>query len=257
MKGRSQKYRWFGNVLLFIMAISCATPAGLEEKRKQAEASRLLGEAYLAQENYTSALREFLKAEQIYSGDPYLYNGLGLAYMAKNQLGLAIKSFEKAIDIKPDYAPARNNLGTAYLAAKDWDQAIVCFSELTGDLLYATPHFPLSNLGLAYYNKRDFRRAEANYLKALELRPDFVLALRGLGRTYIAMGRIAAAVQAFEKAVRLAPQSSQTHFDLGHAYRLLKQYDRARNAFREVLELAPDAPIAEEARKELEAIVDF
>jgi len=256
MKGRRRRYRWFGSVLLFIMVLSCATPAGLEEKRKQEEASRFLGEAYLAQENYTAALREFLKARQIYADDPYLYNDLGLTYMAKNQLGLAIESFQKAVDMKPDYAPAKNNLGTAYLAAKKWDQAIACFSELTADLLYATPHFPLSNLGLAYFNKRDYKRAEANYLKALELRPGFVLALRGLGKTYLATGKVSDAALTFEKAVRLAPRSFQIYFDLGHAYRLLRQYEKARNAFDKVLELAPDTPIAGEAGKELEAIPD-
>ena len=160
MKSRRHKHRWLRHALLAILVVSCATPASLEDKRKQEEASRLLGEAYLAQQNYTAALREFLKAEQIYSKDPYLYNDLGLTYMAKNQLNLSIESFQTAIKLKPDYSPAKNNLGTAYLAKKDWEQAIACFSELTEDLLYATPHYPLSNLGLAYFNKRDYKLAE-------------------------------------------------------------------------------------------------
>jgi len=139
--------------LIFCIA-SCA--ANVEVRKKQEEASRNLGEAYMQQRDFSSALREFLKAEKIYSKDPLLQNDFGLAYMAKGRLDLAVKHFKKAVKLKPDYAPARNNLGTAYLAKKEWDVAIACFKEIVDDVLYATPHYPLTNLGWAYYNKQEY-----------------------------------------------------------------------------------------------------
>lgn len=241
---------WLLCVLVLFLAGSCATSAGLEERKRQEEASRLLGEAYLAQGDYTPALREFLKAEKLYSKDPYLHNDLGLAYMAKNELDLALDHYKKAVNIKPDYAPARNNLGTAYLAKKDWDEAIECFEALTGDLLYATPHYPLSNLGLAHYHKKAFGRAEMYYLQALAQKPNFVLALRGLGRTYTAMGRIPEALKAIETAVKQSPLSPQLQFDLGRVYSLSRDYPKARHAFEKVIELAPGTPLAAEAKEE-------
>jgi type IV pilus assembly protein PilF len=99
--------------------------------------------------------------------------------------------FEKAVQLKPDYSLAKNNLGSAYMARQEWDKAIPVLTEVTGDLLYATPHYPLANLGWAYYNKGDYDKAQ-NYLKeALDLKPDFFIAQLNLGRTYLATGRLA------------------------------------------------------------------
>jgi len=237
--------------LVFFIA-SCA--ANIEVRKKQEEASRNLGEAYMQQRDFSSALREFLKAEKIYSKDPYLQNDLGLAYMAKGRLYLAIKHFKKAVKLKPDYAPARNNLGTAYLAKKEWDVAIVCFKEIVDDVLYATPHYPLTNLGWAYYNKQEYELAEKYYHNALKLEPNFIIALRGLGRTYMAMERSADAVAILEKAVKNYPRSAESYFYLAKAYSLSGEYKKAINAYKKVIDLAPDSAIAREAEKEAEKI---
>jgi Tfp pilus assembly protein PilF len=240
------------SLFLIFCIVSCAT--NIEVLKKQEEASRNLGEAYMQQRNFSSALREFLKAEKLYSKDPYLQNDLGLAYMAKDRLDLAIKHFKKAVKLKPDYAPARNNLGTAYLANKEWDVAIACFKEIIDDILYATPHYPLTNLGWAHYNKKEYELAEKYYSDALRLEPNFVIALRGLGRTYIAMERAADAVAMLEKTVKKYPRSAESYFYLAKAYSLSGEYKKAISAYNKVVELAPDSPLAVDAQKEAEKI---
>jgi len=235
-------------IMLFLM-VSCT--ANLEIRKKQEEASRELGEAYMVQGNYTLALKELLKAEELYSNDAYLHNDLGLVYGAKKRFDLAINHFKKAIKMKPDYAPAMNNLGTIYLAKEDWDAAIKCFKEITGDLLYATPHYPVSNLGMAYYNKKAYQLAEKYYLDALKIEPDFVIALRGLGKTYVAMGKVQKALKTFEKAVKKAPSFPQLYLDMARAYVLTGNYTRALHAYEKVLELAPDTPMTVEAKEEM------
>jgi type IV pilus assembly protein PilF len=240
------------SVCLIFCIASCA--ANKEVRKKQEEASRNLGEAYMQQGDFSSALREFLKAEKIYFKDPILQNDLGLAYMAKGRLDLAVKHFKKALKLKPDYVPARNNLGTAYLAGKKWDVAIACFEEIVGDVLYATPHYPLTNLGWAYYNKQEYEVAEKYYSDALKLEPNFITALRGLGRTYIAMGRAADAVATLEKAVKKYPRSAESYFYLAKAYSLSGEYIKAISVYKKVIELVPDSPLAVEAQKEAKKI---
>jgi tetratricopeptide (TPR) repeat protein len=158
------------------------------------------------------------------------------------------------VEIKPDYTPAKNNMGTAYLAQKKWDDAISCFKEITGDLLYATPHYPLSNLGWAYYNKKEYRLAEKYYQEALKIEPGFAIALRGLGKTYITTGKIPEAVAVFEKATRNSPRFAELYFDLADAYRITNDYKKALDAYKKVIELAPDSPLAVEAQKEAKKI---
>ena len=243
--------RFVLSLSLFLIFCLSSCAANIEVLKKQEEASRNLGEAYLQQRDFSSALREFLKAEKIYSKDPILQNDLGLAYMAKGRLDLAVKHFKKAVKLNPNYVPAKNNLGTAYLAKKEWDKAIACFKEIVDDILYATPHFPLTNLGWAYYNKQEYEVAEKYYSDALKLEPNFIIALRGLGQNYMAMERAADAVAILEKAVKNYPRSAESYFYLAKAYSLSGEYKKAISAYNKVVELAPESFLAGEAKKEV------
>ena len=244
------------NILVYVLTVLCLVSmfacAGSQEKRKkQARMTRELGEAYMQQGNYTESLKELLKAEKIYSKDHLLHNDLGLAYMAKQRLDKAELHFKKAIDIRPEYAPAKNNLGTLYMAKQDWDAAIKQFKSLASDLLYGTPHYPLTNLGIAYYNKRDYINSERYFLEALDLEPNFVLALRGLGRTYVAMNKLSQAVVTLEKAVKNAPESAELHLELGNACHMSGDTQTALFAYQKVISLSPNTPIAETAQIEI------
>ena len=249
MKIKANWFMWTASIFLVFFLVSCA--ANLELRKSQEEALRNLGEAYMGHGDYTAALRELLEAEKLYDRDPYLQNDLGLVYMAKGKPAIAIDHFKKAIEIKPDYTPVKNNLGTAYLAQKKWDNAIACFKEIPEDLLYVTPHYPLSNLGWAYYNKKEYELAEKYYKDALKIEPRFVIALSGLGKTYIATGKIPESVVIFEKAVKISPSSAELYLDLADAYRLSREYKKALDAYSKVIELAPDSPLAVDAQKEM------
>lgn len=225
------------------------------QNKQLAEATREIGEAYMRQGDYTSALRELLKAQKLDPGDPFTHNDLGLCYMAKKRMPDAIANFKKAIALKPSYTPARNNLGTAFLTLEEWDQAIAVFQEITKDVLYATPYFPLSNLGYAYYNKKDYRKALHYYKEALRLEPNFVNALRGVGRTYLTMNQGRLALRYLEQAVKQAPKVAEIHFDLAEAYLLVGQIKRARFSYETVVDLAPaESALAVKAKQRLRAI---
>ncbi|RLB99439.1 MAG: hypothetical protein DRH90_20530 [Deltaproteobacteria bacterium] len=246
------KHRGCAWLLLFVFMISLLSCGpSMEKKRAQAKATRELGEAYMRQGSYTEALKEMLKAEQINPGDHLIQNDLGLIYMSKYAYDLAEKHFIKALQIKPDYAAAKNNLGTVYLARKDWHAAIKTFKSLEGSLLYATPHYPLSNLGFAYYSLGEYKTAEMYYHRALDIEPNFPYALRGLGKTYIALVKIPEAVSVLEKAVREAPAWPELYLDMGMAYRMSGQYTQALLAYTKVPELAPDSKAAAEAQEEI------
>jgi len=55
--------------------------------------------------------------------------------------------------------------------------------------------------------------------ETVKLAPDYFLAHNALGRTLLAAGQTAAAIEELQTAVRLEPQSPENHFDLAEAYR--------------------------------------
>ncbi len=243
-----------GFVLVIVLCGILSCTANLGEQKKQEEASRNLGEAYYKRGNYTAALREFLKAESIYSKDPFLQNDLGLAYKAKQRPDLAIQHFKKALEINPDYAPATNNLGAVYLDEGQWDTAIKYFKSVLRNLLYATPQLPLANLGWAYYNKKEYHLAEKYYRESLDLKPKFFYAMRGLGLTYMAMGKLDNAAQILESALKDYPKADLLYLDLGKLYTLSGDDEKALAAYQKIIEVAPDSDMAEKAKQAIQNI---
>jgi len=241
-------------ILLFGLLMACSTKENLAQQKLQAEASRNLGEAYLREGNYSAALRELTKAEALTPDDYFLQSDLGLTYLYKGETDKAIYHFKKSLAIKDNYGPARNNLGNAYMENKEWDKAIEQYETVISNLLYATPQFPYSNLGFAYYYKKDFSRAEQNFKKSLEITPDFDRALYGLARTYIADGRLAQAVETLEFAVEKHPENASLHFELAETYKLNRDYRRAYGSYVRVVQIDPDNPLADKALKEAKRI---
>ena len=235
-----------GCILMTGLLLSCTTQ-NVAEKKAQAEATRNLGEAYLRQGKYRIALMQLKKAEEMYPSDHILQDDLGLAYLYLKDRDQAIFHFKKALAIKDDYAPARNNLGNAYAENKEWEKAIKQYKIVTSDILYGTPQFPLSNLGVVYYELQEYGLSVQYYLKALDIKPDFVQALYGLAKTYMAMDRVPDAISKLEKAVDISPAAAVLYFELAKAYALNREYTRAVSAYHKVVELNPNSTLADRA----------
>lgn len=243
--------------IVFAMGnFSCSTAKEKNDlTRKQSEAVKAVGEAYMQEGNFTLALKELLKAEQQNPNDPDLHNDLGLVYMAKKETDLAVKHFKKAIEITPDFTAAKNNLGTAYLAKEDWDAAIAVFTEVNKDLLYTTPHFSHSNLAWAYYNRQQYDLAEQQYKEALEIEPKFIIALRGLAQTYLALNKHAEARTTLEKAMDISPRFPPLYLDLAKIQIASGDPKGALETYKKVIALFPKTPYAEEAQKQAGAML--
>ncbi len=242
-----------GCVLLACVLVACTTK-NMEKQKQIAEKTRLLGEAYFAEKRYQDALREFLKAEKLYSDDHLLHDDLGRVYLALGEHELAITHFKKALQLNPDYTPARNNLGNAYAVTKNWDKAIEQYEIAAGSLLYATPHYPLANIGFVYYQQGKYDLAKKYYRESLKVKRDYVGAMHGLGRTYMATNRVAEAIDILEKAIELAPESAFVNFDMGNAYRMNREYQKALTFYRKAAELQPDSELADKALDEARKI---
>lgn len=240
---------------LFLAAallVGCANKTPM--LRKQSEALRNLGEAYMSQGNVTVALKQFLEAESLYADDYILQDDLGKAYTAKKRYETALIHFQRSIDLQPDYAPAKNNMGSVFLLMQRWDEAIETLNQVTENILYATPHYPLYNLGWAYYNKKMYAKAIAYYNKSLDIHPNFVLPKRGIGLCHMAQGRLSDAIQWFEKGIESAPEFQQLQFELAGAYIRSGAYEKAKISLAQTIAIDNQSAIAQKAKRELKAL---
>lgn len=247
--------------LLCCVVLVTACVSSQEKNRKMAKGHREVGLAYLSDGNPTFALRELLKAEELNPDDHMTQYGLGIAYMSKDVIDQAIVHFEKSIELKPDYAPATNSLGAAYMKKGQWDDAIRVFNHLTNNLLYSTPHFPLYNIGRAYYFKKDFKASEAYYNKALKYYNDgftrdftYIRILRGLAQTNRAMEQLDKAEEYLLRAIKYAPKLAPLYLDLARINVQQGRYRKALNNYQKVINLNPDGNYGIEAQAEANAL---
>lgn len=76
--------------------------------------------------------------------------------------------------------------------------------------------------------------------RAVELRPDFAVALNNLGHLYGEAGDCAQATHCFERAIALAPAHAAIHFNFGTMLYKAREFARAEAVLRRTLELAPN-----------------
>ena len=242
-------------MLLAVLGLTGCAGQKAQENLRLAESKRNIGEAYMRQGDYTSALRELLEAEKMNPKDPFTQHDLGLCYREKKLMNDALTHLNKAIQVKPSFTPARNSLGRVYLEIGQTDKAIAIFKEIAKDALYATPHFPLANLGLAYYQKGEYAIALRYYHRALKLEPNFVFAVHGLGKTYLAMRKGRLAMAYLEKALRLAPKVAEIHFEFAEANLLMGRTAQAKISYENAIDVAaPESEIATKARQRLRSL---
>lgn len=224
------------------------------ERIQKAEAQRNLGNAYLRSGKYGAAVAEFKAALQLVPKDYDLMYDIGLVYLMWNNPEEALPYFENCLKLNDDYGPAINSLGNAHLMIGDYDKAISYFGRIDDGMLYATPHMPLTNMGLAYYKKGDYVKAEQCYRDALKIEPDFTNALVLLGELQLKNGDSRGALRSLQRAVRI-DDSAVVKYYLGLAY--VANGDRANAAkmFESILSTTKsDLEVYMRAEEELEKL---
>ncbi|MCA9120933.1 MAG: glycosyltransferase family protein [Planctomycetaceae bacterium] len=145
----------------------------------------------------------------------------------------------------------RQVLGAASGNANAWCfLGMVChdqskFDEAVGayhKALEIQPNFPiaLSNLGNTLKQQGKFEEAEASCREALRLKPDYSTAFNNLGVALVAQGRLEEASKTFEQALALMPNDAVTHSNLSAALVRQGKFAEAEANSKQALSLNPN-----------------
>lgn len=157
--------------------------------------------------------------------DPSAWDSLGLAYWRKGDEQNALEHFRKALDLDPDFAKTNSNLGALYFSR----------SMKTQD-------------------KADYNRAMEYFKKAIACDPNLVVAYRGLGLGYKAVGRVVDAIAVWENALAIDPEDDFLNLNLGKAHLESGERTKALRYFEKYLQLRGDF-LSPEQRREIEAFI--
>ena len=155
-----------------------------------------------------------------------------------------LKQSQQLVTAYPTSARALVILGDAYYDISDHQKSREQYQKaITLDSSWVGGYFSMAT---SYMNvePRDFKKAEENFLKVVELRPDLSGSHVYLGDAYRAQNDLEKARAAYEKALEKDPADALTYLKKGHVNSYLGSFDDARNDYRKAAELNPDQKIA-------------
>jgi arylsulfatase A-like enzyme/Tfp pilus assembly protein PilF len=97
-------------------------------------------------------------------------------------------------------------------------------------------------LGNEYFRNRQVEMAREQYKRALQIKPDYDLAIINLASAYRSLGNYDAAIAGYERYLLQDPKNAWVRYQLGELYVDLDQLDKAESAFQQ--SLADDTRVA-------------
>ncbi len=182
-----------------------------------------------------------------------VHNRMGTELLKMDKLAEAAAEFKQALEADPIYAGAYNNLGITYERMGS-DQAQAQFEraiKLRPDFTHA--HF---NLARFYMKKGYVAEAVAELQQTIKIDPNHVGALNMLGMALGRQQKFAEAQIHLERAVRLEPNHAEARNNLGAVYTAQGRYREAVAQFEAALRVDPDDPeIRENLRRVNQALL--
>jgi tetratricopeptide (TPR) repeat protein len=96
-----------------------------------------------------------------------------------------------------------------------------------------------NKMGMAYHHLFAVDEARRDYLRALQLRPDYPEALNNLGAIYYARKNYGKALKYYQKALHYNPQSAPIYSNLGTAYFARGKVNEGIEAYRKAFAIDP------------------
>ena len=240
---------------LFCIAFTVALVACVSnsKNRDEAELHLRMGTGYLQEGNYPSALRELLLAEQLDPSNTMVQNNLGLAYFFRDRFELAAEHLKKAISLDSKFTEARNNYARVLIELTRYDQAISELKIVLDDLTYNEPAKAWVNMGLAYFQRGDFKTARDRFASAIQNNRNHCLAHTLYGRSLLELGELQTAATALDSAVVVCRPSKydEPHYFSGLTYYKLGRTSSAIARMEEVVKLYPEGRYAKKAESML------
>lgn len=213
----------------------------LELKFASDQAVPLLAKALLTTGQAKKVIDEFGKLE-LPVGEPLanLKTVVSTAYAALGNRDAAQTALAAALMAKPDYAPAQLADARNRAANRNFAEA----QGIIDNVLAKDPknHDALLLNGTLLAAKGDSDGAIAMYRKAVEAKPDFLLAHSAIVSTYFRQQKHDEAGKQIEALKKIAPKHPQTLYLEAQASYQRKEYKTARELTQQLLRAAPNNP---------------
>lgn len=225
------------NLLLIALAVSisaCASKAD-QTKKRQSELYFGAGTQSLMSQDYTDALANLLKANQLDPENPGILTNLGMAYYFKGERDLAVTTLKKSIDINEDNSDARINLASIYFNDGDYTNSERIYKEILKDLTYEKQARTYYNLGLIEVRRQRTAEAVNYFKKSIKEETSYCPAYFQLGLLQFGNNQFQSANKNFREATMgTCYETPAAHYYQALTLTKLRRFNDARMKFDEI-----------------------
>lgn len=242
------------NVLILGLAfivLSCSSKA--EQKRmKQADLFFGAGTQSLMSKDYTDALSNLLKANELNPNNSEIINNLGMAYYFKGEVSLALKTLKKSLEINPENSDAKLNMASIYFTEGDFKNCEKMYLTVLKDLTYDKQARTLYNLGLLELRRKNSVAAMNYFNKSIKEDSSYCPSFFQIGLIQYERKQYNSSMKNFREATMgNCYESPAAHFYYGLSLSGLKRYNEARMKFDEIDAHFKNSEFAAKARRKM------
>jgi len=191
---------------------------------------------YLTVNKVNEALSDISKAIQIDEKNVDYYLTLSDIYLAMGQINKCQNALDKALSLSPENAETYVKLSELNLYLKNFDLTLqnanraIEIQELTPKAFFIK--------GFAYKEAGDSTKAVRNFLKTIEIEPEYYDAYMQLGLMF-SNRKNKVAIDYFNSALNIKPKSIETFYALGMYQQENGNPDEAIKAYKSIIAIDP------------------
>jgi tetratricopeptide (TPR) repeat protein len=208
----------------------------LKTDPRRAQALHILGGALLMQNRAADAVASLEDAARALR-DPETDTLLAIALRRIGRNEDAFSRLKRATKRRPPFGAAFHEFGFLLLSMERYNEAIDVLSR-GHELLPMMPELSIL-LGNVFLECRNFSSAKIYFARALNISPDSLDAMYGMGMTHWRLCEYQAAADLFRRCVMRNPDDVSTWLGLGHCLLELGQSDAGYDCFRAVARRDP------------------
>ena len=218
---------------LLLGLISCSSNSA--KKMRQADLYFGAGTQSLMNQDYTDALTNLLKANELNPNHSGILNNLGMAYYFKGERDLAVSTLNKSLKVDSSNSDAKVNLASIYFNDNKFEKAEALYKNVLKDLTYEKQARTYYNLGLLEIRKNKFKESLAYFNKSVKEDPNYCPSLYQIGLLHYEQRQYTTAHKSFKEATMgTCFDSPGPHFYQALSLIGLKRYNEARVKLNEV-----------------------
>jgi tetratricopeptide (TPR) repeat protein len=212
----------------------------LKIEPKNNEAYGLLGDCYRFSGKEDSALLAYQEAVKLDSTDFKSFWQLAIIWQKRDELQKSIGAWRQVASLSSFSAPVHLQLASLLFEIKNYEEATLEYQKVLD--LSPNDIKALSGLGACYEAKGEPEKAIEPYEKFLTLDPANENLRNRLISLYLGAGKIEEATKEAELLYNLKPEDVEMKKNLGALYFSQKEYDKAESLFTSYVQSNPDDP---------------